>query len=180
MQQSLDTIISACKRNDRKAQKAIYETYANRMLAICMRYVKSRQDAEDVLQEGFLKIFDQINTFRNEGSFEGWMKRIFVGLAIDNFRKNKNIDLNDSLENVDFQNDENIYSKFSAQEIINSIAELPDGFRMIFNLYAIEGFTHKEIAEKLSISEGTSKSQFARAKMKLISLLKDKNIYAHG
>jgi RNA polymerase sigma factor (sigma-70 family) len=108
------------------------------------------------------------------------MKILFVGLAIDNFRKNKNIDLNDSLENVDFQNDENIYSKFSAQEIINSIAELPDGFRMIFNLYAIEGFTHKEIAEKLSISEGTSKSQFARAKMKLISLLKDKNIYAHG
>lgn len=143
--QSLDTIVSACKHNDRKAQKVIYETYSNRMLAICMRYVKTKEDAEDVLQEGFLKIFNQIDTFRNEGSFEGWMKRIFVGLAIDNFRKNKNLDLNDSLENVDFQNDENIYSMFSAQEIINSIARLPDGFRMIFTCMRLKGLLIKKL-----------------------------------
>jgi RNA polymerase sigma-70 factor (ECF subfamily) len=178
---SIDALIEDCKKHDRKAQKKLYETFAAKMLAICMRYVRSKEDAEEVLQEGFLKIFFQIDTYRNEGSFEGWMKRIFVGLAIDYFRKNKKLDLNDSLEQGEIvSSSEDVFSNLSAQDLIRTIAQLPDGYRLIFNLYAIEGFTHKDIAEKLDIAEGTSKSQFARAKSKLISLLKDKNIYAHG
>jgi len=180
MMTEIETLIAACQKQDRKAQKRLYDLYAGKMLAICFRYVKSREDAEDVLQEGFLKIFQQFNTYRNEGSFEGWMKRIFVGLSIDFFRKNRKFDFNLPVEEAENVGVNDVLSSFSVNEILEAIASLSDGYRLVFNMYAIEGFSHKEIADKLNISEGTSKSQLARAKMKLVELLKNKNIYAHG
>lgn len=177
---NLEDLLKGCKNNDRKSQKILYETYAGRMLAICKRYVKTTQDAEDVLQEGFLKIFNQIHLFRNDGSFEGWMKRIFVGLSIDHFRKNLKTDSFNSIDSIDIEMKEDIFAQISAKELIDTISDLPDGYRIVFNLFAIEGFSHQEIAEKLGISEGTSKSQFSRAKAKLIVLLKEKNIHSHG
>lgn len=162
-------LIEQCQKNKPKAQKFLYDKYSSLMLGICIRYSRNLADAEDILQEGFLKIFINIKYFEGKGSFEGWMKRIFVNTAITFYHKNlkhqyhKDItEINEnSIENNGEQSDN---SEFTQEELLEIINSLSDGYRMIFNLYAIEGYKHKEIAKLLDIDINTSKSQYSRAK----------------
>lgn len=136
-------------------------------MAICFRYSNSREEAEEVLQEVFMKIFSKIEQYNHEGSFEGWMKKVCVRQAIDSFRKNRKInEINSSTEDIDSHYDLalDVSDVHDAEELLYMISSLPDGYRMIFNLYEVEGYKHNEIAEMLNISEGTSKSQLSRAK----------------
>ncbi|HBX51312.1 MAG: hypothetical protein A2275_14620 [Bacteroidetes bacterium RIFOXYA12_FULL_35_11] len=163
----LEHIIEGCIRMDRKAQKMLYDKYAATFLGICVRYASHRAEAEDVLQDAFVKVFLNIRQYNRTGSFEGWMKRIIINTAISNYRANLkhyyHLDIDDIKKS---EVDENTIetAEFSKEELLKVINSLPDGFRLIFNLYAIEGYKHKEIAEILDIDIGTSKSQYSRAK----------------
>jgi len=162
-------IINGCRQKKHRAQKALYDRYHPVLMGICVRYAKSNAEAEDILITGLTRIFEKITDYRGSGSFEGWMKKIMVNAAIDNYRKNlKHYHLEDvdelTTENIGF---ESIPDIFSVNDILKTIQELPDGYRMVFNLYAIEGYSHKEIAEKLNISESTSKTQLMKARKKL-------------
>lgn len=163
---SEEQLINKCLKQDPKAQKALYEKYAPKMLGICMRYIKDRTNAEDVMIRGFLKVFEKMDQFNHSGSFEGWIKRIMVNEALMFIRKNKNmyleIDIEYAEKEPDYQNLENMIEASELMKIING---LPTGYRTIFNLYAIEGYSHKEIADMLEISENTSKSQLSRARL---------------
>ncbi|MFH2143159.1 MAG: sigma-70 family RNA polymerase sigma factor, partial [Bacteroidota bacterium] len=163
---SEEQIIEGCRKNDRKAQKMLYDRYASVMLGICMRYTKSRSEAEDVLQDGFVKIFLRMKQYKAEGSFEGWMKRAMVNTAISNYRKNLKHYYQQNIGDYTEANiDSSIHdSDFTCEEMLEIIRELPDGYRVVFNLFAVEGYKHKEISDILGIDISTSKSQFSRAK----------------
>ncbi len=157
-------LIEDCIAENPKAQKYIYDKYASKFLAVCVRYIGDVQTAEDVLMESIMKIFSNINKFQNKGSFEGWMRRIVVNESINYIRKNKIIHLSIDkiqIENNDLDDTTNVHS---AENLLKIINKLPDGYRTIFNMYAIEGYKHKEIAELLNISESTSKSQLFKAR----------------
>src|SRR6059058_6403943 len=154
-------------------QQELYQRYAPKMYGVCLRYAGSVEEAEDILQEGFIKIFNKIGSFRSEGSFEGWIRRIFVNTAIEHFRKK--IRLQPITENEE----ETVEGKYlsvldslAEKDIIQLVQQLSPGYRTVFNMYVIEGYTHRQIAEALGISEGTSKSQLSRAKMILQDLVK--------
>lgn len=159
-------LIDGCKRKEEKFQKALYDLYARKMMAVCMRYVNRREIAEDLLQEGFIKVFTAIETFNFAGSFEGWMRRIFVNTALEYLRKNdvlrETVDLEEP--SVFLEPESSVVDRLSADELMEVIAQLPAGFRTVFNMFAIEGYSHKEIADTLGITESTSRSQFTRAK----------------
>ena len=163
---SEEQIIEGCLKNDRKAQKMLYDRYASLFLGICLRYAQSRSEAEDVLQDGFVKIFFRIKQYKGQGSFEGWMKRIIVNTAISNYRSNlKHYYKQDIQELPDYSLKMNIPDcDFTRDELLSIVQNLPTGYRMVFNLYAIEGYKHKEIARMLDIDITTSKSQYSRAK----------------
>ncbi|WP_256011322.1 RNA polymerase sigma factor [Desertivirga xinjiangensis] len=168
---TVDDLLEGCQRNDRKAQEQLYKTLAPRMLGVCMRYAKNIFEAEDMLQNGFTKVFQKISEYRSDGSFEGWIRRIMVNTAIEVYRKNQRML---EIVNIDEVND-TAQATFDingleAKDLLKIIQELSTGYRMVFNLYAIEGYTHKEIGEKLGISEGASKSQLSRAR----AILKEK------
>lgn len=164
----LQHIIQACKKNDTKAQRLLYEKYDSRFFAVCKRYFVNVHEAEDALVKGFLKIFQHINSFSNEGNFEGWMHRIIVNECLMEIRKNKTFLLNIEDHNKSLHAD-NIINEDDG-DIMQLLNLLPEGCRIVFVLYVIEGYKHKEIAEQLSISEGTSKSQLNLAKTKLKDL----------
>jgi len=160
-------IINGCIKNDRKMQKELYKMFAPRMYSICLRYAKSREEAQDILQEGFMKIYTKINQFSGEHSFEGWMKRIFANTSITHYNSNLKYYYQDDITEI--KESETLHfnasdSDYSEEELLEVIESLSDGYRMVFNLFAIEGFKHKEIAEMLGIDEATSKSQFFRAR----------------
>lgn len=165
----LENIIEGCKKGKPKDQKKIFDTYGGLLLSICFRYNKN--EAEDILQLAFIKIFKNIHKFEGHGSFEGWLKRITVNTAITEYHK-KNV-LNQAEDIVDFQESStdpgsvSALEKLSAEEIIDLINELPDIYRIAFSLYAVEGYKHNEIAYMMNISEGTSKSQISRARKML-------------
>ncbi len=162
---SEEQIIRACKKNDKKAQKMLYNRFAPIMLGICMRYALSRPEAEDIMQEGFLKIFLKIKQYQGTGSFEGWMRKIIINTAISNYRKNLKHYYQDDLDNVSDINSYTVsYGEFTKDELLKVIRELSSGYRIIFNMFAIEGYKHKEIAKMLNIDVATSKSQYSRAK----------------
>lgn len=165
---SEDQLIEKCRNNDRAAQKMLYDKYASLMLAICRRYVFEKSEAEDILMEGFLKIFTKIKEFEGRGSFEGWMKRIFVNTAITNYHKsakhNKNHYDIDEVNVVKSEKPAFGESEFTHEELFKIIHSLPQGYKIVFNLYALEGYKHKEIAEMLEIDINTSKSQYSRAR----------------
>jgi RNA polymerase sigma-70 factor (ECF subfamily) len=165
-------MIDGCINGIRSSQKMLYERYAPKMLGVCMRYAKDRAEAEDMMQEGFIKVFHNISRFKNEGSFEGWVRRIMVFTAI-NFFKHRSRKFREDLDREDYDAvyHEDIIDKISAKEIIALVQQLPEGYRMIFNLYAVEGYTHKEIGDMLGIAVGTSKSQYARARAVMQQLL---------
>ena len=158
-------LIEGCRRNERAAQEALYEKMAGKMLSLCCRYIKGRMEAEDVLVTSFTKVFDRIDQFKGEGSFEGWVRKIVVNESLSYLRKNKSMYLETDLEAADREPDlDNRNNHLEAEDLLKLVAELPAGYRIVFNMYAIDGYAHKEIAAQLGISENTSKSQLSRAR----------------
>ena len=161
-------LIIACKKQNAKAQRALYDKHASHMLGLCKRYIKGEMEAEDVMIKGFMKVFTKIDLFEGKGSFEGWMKRIMINEALGYIRKNKSMYLEMEIEAADKEPDfDTLSTELEAMDLLKMVNGLPSGYRTIFNLYAIEGYSHKEIAELLGISENTSKSQLSRARMHL-------------
>jgi RNA polymerase sigma factor (sigma-70 family) len=165
-------IIRGCISGDIRMQEALYRKYSARMYAVCLRYAGSADDAKDVLQEGFVKVYRNLERFRAEGSFEGWMRRIFVRTAIEQIRARKlaTDTLIEGHDTVD-ENSWNAFDGMALEDLLRMIRSLPDGYRTVFNLYAVEGYSHREIGEMLGISEGTSKSQLARARKVLQDMI---------
>ena len=158
-------LLEGCAKGDRAAQKALYERYCRKMMVICQRYAKTTAEAEDILQEGFVKVFGAIKTFRGEAALGTWMTRIMINTALNSQRQKLYMLPMVDVTDVHLPEREEIsLAQFHLQELIAVIQSLPDGCRMVFNLFAIEGYGHKEIAAMMNISEGTSKSQYNRAK----------------
>ncbi|WP_162342158.1 RNA polymerase sigma factor [Cyclobacterium salsum] len=160
-----EELIDGCLKGNRKSQRQLYEHYSGSFLSICMRYVKNRELAQDVLVEGFMKIFESLSQFKGEGSFEGWMKRVIVTQALLTLRKNKKLAMEVNLDEPDqgFSIAPDL-NTLEVEDLLQLVAALPVGYRTVFNLYAIEGYSHREICEMLDISENTSKSQLSRAR----------------
>src|SRR6185369_5912985 len=173
-----ELILSGCLENNAASQDALYFRYSPRMLGVCYRFAKNREDAEDMLQEGFIKVFTQIHQYRNEGALEGWIRRIVVHTCINILKKNKKF--SDSVDIIHANSvnvkEDMIPSIMQAKQVVECIRILPMGYRTVLNLYAIEGFSHKEIANLLDIEESTSRSQYTRAKAMLEEILIRKKI----
>ena len=163
---SEEEILKQCLKGDRVFQKILYDRYAGKMLAVCCRYADRREGAEDVLQEGFITVFEKLKQFRGEGSLEGWVRRIMINKSIEHYRKASRMFTITNIEDESnqFISSEDIVSNISSKELLELVQELPPGYRMVFNLFAFEGMKHKEIAEQLGISEGTSKSNLSDAR----------------
>jgi len=175
-----DELIKGCLRRDPSAQKLLYDTYSSKMYGLCYRYVKDSMEAEDVLVTAFMKVFDKIHQFKSEGSFEGWIRRIVVNEALTYLRRHRSMYLETELEQADREPDYNALSDhLEAEDLLKMIQELPTGYRIVFNLYAIDGYSHKEIAEQLGISENTSKSQLSRARTYLQRVLVEQDWIAN-
>ena len=171
---SLDDLIIGCRKNKSGAQQEMYEKYNGRMLAICRRYIGNIGDAEDTMIKGFMKIFEKIGQFKGEGSFEGWMSRIMVNESLTFIRRSKNMWIESSVDMIDVEPDYNwVDHAIQAEQILQLIDEMPTGYKTVFNLYAIEGYSHREISTLLGISEGSSKSQLSRARAHLKLRLKE-------
>jgi RNA polymerase sigma-70 factor (ECF subfamily) len=160
------TLIAGCVKGDAKAQKALFDKFASKMMVVCMRYFPNKMEAEDILQEGFVKIFQKIENYKFDGSFEGWMKRVFANTALDEIRRRKTILEEQDVSEYSYKifNNSSTDENLRADDLLKMIQALPVVYRVVFNMFAIEGYSHKEIAEILDISENTSKSQFFRAK----------------
>jgi RNA polymerase sigma-70 factor (ECF subfamily) len=171
LQEKLENIIYGCQRSDNRAQKDLFDLFGKKMFGICLRYAGNHADAQDILQEGFLKIFEKIHQFEFKGSFEGWMRKIFVNTALERYRNQyKIINIQDGWRDTTEEAYDHISSAITAEELIGIIQELSPKYRVVFNLYALEGYSHKEISEMLNITEGTSKSNLSRARI----ILQDK------
>ena len=169
-----DELIKGCLRREHHAQKLLYETYSSKMYGLCYRYIKDSMQAEDVLVTSFMKIFEKMEQFKHEGSFEGWIRRIVVNEALTYLRRNRSVYLETELEQAEVEpNYKNLSDHLEAEDLLKIVSELPTGYRIVFNMYAIDGYSHKEIAEYLGISENTSKSQLSRARTHLQKVLKD-------
>jgi len=173
-----EAILQGCLHNLPVAQRELYNRFSPKMLAVCYRFAHNREDAEDMLQEAFIKVFSQIHTFQNKGAFEGWIRRIIVHTCINHLKKNKRF--NESVDIINASSiqvrEESIPSIVQAKQIVECIRLLPIGYRTVLNLYAIEGYSHKEIAAMLDIEESTSRSQYTRAKQMLEEILLKKKI----
>lgn len=166
-----EELIAGCLAGDRKAQRQLYNTYSGKFLGICLRYLKDQEDAEDVLIQSFMRIFEKLSQFQGKGSFEGWMRRIVVTQALMTIRSNRHLSLSVSLEEApDNLESTAELTQLEASELMNLVQSLPLGYRTVFNLFAIEGYSHQEIGALLGITESTSKSQLNRAR----SVLKEK------
>ena len=168
-------LIDLCIKGDRIAQRAIFDRLASRMFPVCIRYVSDRAVAEDILQDGFITLFSKIGSYKGDGSFEGWARKIFVNTALMYLRKKDALKMSEELENA-----RNLSSDLSTQmqnigykELIKLITSLPAGFRTVFNMYVIEGYSHKEIADMLNITETTARTQLSRARLWLQSKIKE-------
>lgn len=176
-----EKLIAGCIKGDRNSQHVLYKLYYGKMLSICLRYAKDSDEARDILQEGFMKVFTHIADFGKSGSFDGWVRRIMVNTAIDYYRKNKQSilksdpDLVDaSAEEIIDENDGDEYKGISPGDVMEAVQKLSPVYKTIFNMYVVDGFTHKQIAEQLGINEGTSKSNYSKAKANLKKMLADK------
>lgn len=172
-------LVKECINGERKAQKALYDMYSRQMMSLCLRYTKDKETAHDLLQEGFLLVFSNIDKFKGDGMLEAWIRKIFVNCALDYLRKydilKETVDIDD--DKISEIVDESTISQISATELMDCIKSLPEGFRTVFNLYAVEGYSHKEIGEMHGISENTSRSQYMRARHKLRKMISEKGIY---
>lgn len=169
------TLVEACLNGNYRAQKKLYQLYSAQMMGVCMRYSSCVADAEDILQEGFIRVYSHLDSFSGSGALGGWMRRIMINIALQRFRQNKNLQLvridDSDLDLLEVS--DNVLSRMSADELMTKIQRLPIGFRTVFNLYAIEGYKHQEIADQLGISEGTSKSQYSRSKAMLREMIEN-------
>jgi RNA polymerase sigma factor (sigma-70 family) len=171
---TLEDLIRGCRKGDPKAQRELYNRLSRRMLGICVRYVSSRDEAEDLMIGGFMKVFSRISQYKGEGSFEGWIMKIMVNESLSYIRKNKAMWAEVDIEHAMIKPDTGwAESHMNSNDLLKLIEELPTGYRTVFNLYAIEGFTHKEIGDMLGINENTSKSQLSRARTLLQTKLAD-------
>jgi RNA polymerase sigma factor (sigma-70 family) len=163
----LKKIIKGCLNGDRRDQELLYRRHASKLYAVCLQYSGNDEEARDILQEGFIKIFENLGYYKHEGSFEGWMRRIVVNTALEKFRSRHNlyrVDDIDQIQEIDSEPDNQDYAGLEANDLLGIIRELPPKYRVVFNLYAIEGYSHKEISKMVNISEGTSKSNLSRAR----------------
>jgi RNA polymerase sigma factor (sigma-70 family) len=166
-------LIVGCLNGSRRMQQELYNRFSPRMYAVCLRYAGNTEEAEDILQEGFVKVFKKLDSFRSEGSFEGWIRRIFVNTAIEHFRRKRYLmPVTEKEENTIEGKYLSVLDDLAARDIMALVQELSPGYRTVFNMYVVEGYTHKEIADMLGISEGTSKSQLSRAKVILQDMVK--------
>jgi RNA polymerase sigma-70 factor (ECF subfamily) len=163
---NIEEIRKGCIEGKHEAQEKLYKIFSGKMYAICLRYTGNSEDAQDVLQEGFIKIFQKMKQYNGTGSFEGWMKRIMVNNSLEKYRNKHHLHTvsSDDVEYIDHRDDNDVLDHISANDLMRLIQELTPQYRLVFNMYAIEGYSHKEIAEALSISEGTSKSNLSRAR----------------
>ncbi len=168
-------IINGCKKQVPRYQRALYDKFASKMLGVCLRYSHDQEEAEDMLQEGFVKVFSHINDYRGDGSFEGWIRRVMINSAINYFVKNKRHYFQDDVDDLGEVIEDNRvhYDQLHVKDLLRVIQALPDGYRTVFNLYEIEGYQHKEIAEMLGISVSTSKTQLLHSKRLLQKRLAD-------
>lgn len=174
---TIDSLLEGCKKGDRKAQEHLYKMLAPKMMGVCMRYAKDTYEAEGILQLGFIKVFQKVAEFRGEGSFEGWIRRIMANSAIESYRKNlRTLNVIDIDEVHDQPQSTFDMSGLELKDLMKLVQQLSNGYRLVFNMYVIEGFSHKEIAKELGISEGASKSQLSRAR----SILKEKILKMEG
>lgn len=175
---AMDQLIERCIKGERKAQRELYNLFSAKMFVVALRYTKARQEAEDILQESFIKVFDRIKGFTKKAKLETWIHKIVINTALNNNRgKLYMFPMSDVEVLTENEDDEMIISGYSLDELLEMIRELPTGCQVIFNLFAIEGYNHREIAKKLNISAGTSKSQYARAKMLLQKRLKKESVH---
>lgn len=166
-------LIQGCIRGDRRIQRELYDRFAPKMYGVCLRYAGNAEEAEDILQEGFIKVFKKISSYRGEGSFEGWVRRIFVNTAIEYYRKKTYLQpITEHEENTVEGKYLSVLDNLAEKDIIKLVQQLSPGYRTVFNMYVVEGYTHKQIAELLGISEGTSKSQLSRAKQILQDMVR--------
>ncbi len=167
-------LIQDCIAGRRSSQEQLYRTFSPKMYAICLRYSENAASAQDILQDGFIKLFNNLDKYRGEGSFEGWVKRIFINTAIEHYRRSANtgryLEISSAFHIQGSDSDG--FRKMSHADLLDMVRKLPTGYRTVFNLYAIEGYSHKEIGEMLNISTGTSKSQLARARAMLQKMVK--------
>lgn len=170
-------LIEGCRKGERTAQRALYDRFCRKMSVLCLRYSKTTAEAEDILQEGFVKVFNAIRDFRQESKLETWITRIMVNTALNVQRKKLYLYPMVDVEEIELPENETSISGIHFQQLLEMIQALPQGCQIVFNLFAIEGYSHKEIAEQLGISEGTSKSQFARAKSLLQQKLAKESTY---
>lgn len=168
-----ERLVEGCLKGDPSAQKALYQQYARKMMSICMRYAHNRDQAQDILQDGFVKVFQKMDHYRGDGPLGGWIARTMVNTALDHIRRNKPYDQSLDLSDAEHlhSEDEHVLSGMSTDELMALIQALPTGYRTVFNLFVIEGYPHKDIADMLGISENTSKSQFMKARAYLRKLL---------
>ncbi|MEZ4721594.1 MAG: sigma-70 family RNA polymerase sigma factor [Flavobacteriales bacterium] len=173
-------LVEGCKNGSRVAQQEVFKALYRRLLGVCMRYADDEDEAKDILQNGFIKMFKSIENYKGDGSFEGWIKRIVINTAIDNYRRKKvkpvvvDTDLTDRLgDNMEDElEDESIYEQIPVKVVLDSVQKLSPAYKAVFNLYVLEGYNHNEIAEMLEISVGTSKSNLSKARLNLRKMLK--------
>lgn len=171
-------LVQGCLKEDRRCQELLYARYARRMYAVCLRYARHELEAQDLMQEGFIRVFDKLGSFRMEGSLEGWVRRIMVHTAINHYRRKSVQQERLGLEHVpETPVAELAVDRLGEQDLLLLIARLPAGYRMVFNLYAVEGFDHAEIAEMLGFGESTSRSQLAKARRILQQRINEQNVY---
>ncbi len=174
MKMSDEQLVKKCLEKDALAQKYLFDLYSRKMMGVCLRYSRDLEEAQDVLQMGFIKVFEKLDMYNRKGSLEGWIRKIIVNTALDNIRKNKKFMNDIELDKVDYQMqnyNEDAIDVLSARDLLDVIQKMPPGFKTVFNMYVIEGYSHQEIAEELNISVNTSKSQLSRARGYLQKIL---------
>lgn len=178
--QNHESIIIGCKKNDRKAQQALFEKFASKMYGHCLRYSKNTEDAQDILQEGFIKVFEKIHSLKEHSQLEGWMSRVFINLALSHWRKNHSgptfvdIENTETADDLNAEEDSNLQN-YQPEEVLSWINELPDNQRMVLNMFAIDGLSHQEIANYLNTTVSNTKSILSRARKSLRERIKSKN-----
>ena len=172
---SIEELISGCKKGDRRSQEQLYKNYADKLFGVCLKYSRNKVEAEDSLHDSFMTIYDKIGQYKSKGSFEGWMKRIAINTVLQKYRKEQHLKLvsDNLMEEIE---PEELFHDLSLQSLLRYIQELPNKYRLTFNMYVLDGFSHKEISEALGTSLGTSKSNLARARMILREKIKKQNI----
>jgi RNA polymerase sigma factor (sigma-70 family) len=160
------TLVKECVKGNPRAQRSLFDRFAPKMLSVCLRYAKDQEQAEDILQDGFVKIFGKLKDFKNEGSLEGWIRRVMVNTALDQIRKDLRLLGDVSTDDVSYKIESNdfITENLMAEDLMKMVRSMPEGYKVVFNMFAIEGYSHQEIAQQLGITESTSKSQYSRAR----------------